>query len=64
MKTGNGSESKKAGRKRTGSLVEKRGSFYLVVSERDPLTGKRKRIWLATGETNKRKAQARANELF
>ena len=64
MKTGNGSESKKAGRKRTGSLVQKGGSFYLVVSERDPLTGKRKRLWLATGETNKRKAQAKANELF
>ncbi len=36
MKTGNGSESKKAGRKRTGSLVEKRGSFYLVVFRAGP----------------------------
>jgi integrase len=64
MQTGNGTESKKGGRKRTGSLVEKGGSFYLVVSERDPMTGKRKRIWLATGATNKRKAEAKAKELF
>lgn len=64
MKKGNGSESKKGGRKRTGSLVQKGGSFYLVVSEKDPLTGKRKRLWLATGETNRRKAESRAAELF
>ena len=54
----------KGGRKRTGSLVEKAGKFYLRVSERDPITGARKRIWLATGETNRRKAESKAAELF
>lgn len=51
-------------RTRTGSLVKKRGKFYLVVSERDPVTGKPKRIWLATHETTRRDAETKAAELF
>jgi integrase len=50
-------------RSRTGSLTKKGGLFYLVVSERDPLTGKRKRIWLATGASTRRDAEAKAAEL-
>ncbi len=51
-------------RTRTGSLTKKGGLFYLVVSERDPLTGKRKRIWMATGKSTRRDAEAKAAELF
>ncbi len=48
MKTGNGSESKKAGRKRTDLLVARAGALSGCFRER-LLTGKRKRLWLATG---------------
>ena len=50
-------------RTRTGSLAKKRGKFYLVVSETDPITGARKRIWLATGESTRRAAEAKAEKL-
>lgn len=36
----------------------------MVVSERDPMTGKPKRIWLATGESTRRAAEAKAATLF
>ncbi len=51
-------------RTRTGSLAKKRGLFYLVVSETDPNTGRRKRIWLATGASTRRDAEAKAEKLF
>lgn len=57
-------------RQRTGSLVKKRGKFYLVVSELDPIEKdekgkpKRLRLWLATGMTTQREAEKKAKELF
>lgn len=51
-------------RTRTGSLAKKRGLFYLVTSEKDPTTGRRKRIWIATGESTRRAAEAKAEKLF
>jgi integrase len=51
-------------RTRTGCLTKKRGLYYLVISERDPITGKTKRIWMATGQSSRSGAEAKAAELF
>jgi integrase len=41
-----------------GYLTKKRNHWYVVVTDRDPVTNKRTTRWIATGETDDEKAQA------
>ena len=45
-----------------GSVVRKNNRWYVVIEDRDPATGKRKRRW-HSGFRTKREAQAACNEL-
>lgn len=42
----------------SGYLVKKRNHWYIVVTDRDSGTGKRKTRWISTGETDEAKANA------
>ena len=49
-----------------GHLQEKNGVYYVVLSYRDPVTGKRKQPWINTGlpvKGNKKKAEKKLDEL-
>lgn len=45
-----------------GSVVKKNDRWYVVIEDRDPATGKRKRRW-HSGFRTKRETQAACNEL-
>ncbi len=45
-----------------GSVVKKNDHWYVVIEDKDPTTGKRKRRW-HSGYRSKREAQAACNEL-
>lgn len=46
----------------SGSVVKKNDRWYVVIEDKDPATGARKRRWLS-GFRTKREAQAACNEL-